>query len=228
MLAAAGIEFKHEPVNTREEFLALVADSTLPFSQMPVLHIDGLLLTQSGAMVRYVAARGGLAGGTPQERYQVDAVVDAAYDLFRAVSSFPFLDAAAKEQLRAAVPGFLAKLGPGLDRVAALNAAGTSAFSEEARGKTTPATPAAPGSAHMVGSALTAADVCVAHACNMYELFLGRDTFRALLEPYPSLRAVLDTTLAHPGIKAYLESDLRYPAPDVAYAAHVDEVLGRK
>mmetsp|Transcript_27732 Transcript_27732/g.89262 ORF Transcript_27732/g.89262 Transcript_27732/m.89262 type:complete len:152 (+) Transcript_27732:1-456(+) len=132
-----------------------------------------------------------------------------------------------KSQLRAAVPGFLAKLCPGLDRVAALNASGVSALSEEGRGRTAPTPAASAGSAHMVGSSLTAADVCLAHACNMYELFLGKEAFWAMLEPYPSLRAVLETTLAHPRIKAYLESDLRYPPPDAVYAAHVDEVLGR-
>lgn len=44
--------------------------------QMPVLEVDGKRVHQSLAMCRYIAKQVGVAGSTPFEDLQIDAIVD--------------------------------------------------------------------------------------------------------------------------------------------------------
>ena len=64
MLAINQIAFENVPVETPKALAALRATGKLPFDQMPLLGIDGLNLSQSSAMIRYLARRGGLYGDT--------------------------------------------------------------------------------------------------------------------------------------------------------------------
>ena len=54
---------------------------TLPFRQLPRLEIDGLMLFQSQAILRYLARANGLGGETEAERIRCDVGVEAARDL---------------------------------------------------------------------------------------------------------------------------------------------------
>ena len=60
MLAATDVDFRNNAIRTPQELAALRESGKLPFDQMPLLEIDGHRLSQSSAMVRYLARRGNL------------------------------------------------------------------------------------------------------------------------------------------------------------------------
>lgn len=62
MLAVNRIDFQNIAIDTPEALAALRASGKLPFDQMPLLELDGLNLSQSSAMIRYLARRGDLYG----------------------------------------------------------------------------------------------------------------------------------------------------------------------
>ena len=64
ILAIGWIGFENVSVDTAEALAALRATGKLPFDQMPLLEIHGLNLSQSSAMIRYLARRGGYYGET--------------------------------------------------------------------------------------------------------------------------------------------------------------------
>ncbi|XP_064596024.1 glutathione S-transferase 3-like [Liolophura sinensis] len=72
MLSAAGIKFNEVFLTKREEMVKLITDGLLDFNQLPLLDIDGLRLVQTGAIVRYIARRGGLYGKDDKEAAVVD------------------------------------------------------------------------------------------------------------------------------------------------------------
>lgn len=53
----------------------------MPFGQVPVLEVDGKLLAQSYAIVRFIAREHGLAGSDNWEQAQVDMYADCIKDL---------------------------------------------------------------------------------------------------------------------------------------------------
>jgi len=58
---------------------------TLPFLQLPVLEIDGVRLTQSHTIARYLARKFNIAGKNDLEAAQADAYIDLIYDILDAV-----------------------------------------------------------------------------------------------------------------------------------------------
>ena len=64
MLAISQIAFENASIDTPEALAALRATGKLPFDQMPLLEIDGLNLSQSSAMIRFLARCGGYYGET--------------------------------------------------------------------------------------------------------------------------------------------------------------------
>ena len=52
----------------------------LPFDQMPLLEIDGLNLSQSSAMVRYLARKGGYYGSRDEDAVWCDMIAGAVAD----------------------------------------------------------------------------------------------------------------------------------------------------
>ncbi|TMS34860.1 hypothetical protein L596_002367 [Steinernema carpocapsae] len=73
----------------KEEWLALKPKT--PYGQLPVLEVDGKELAQSFAIYRYLANEFGLAGNTPLEKAQVDAVADAYKDFSDAIKDFMYV-----------------------------------------------------------------------------------------------------------------------------------------
>lgn len=74
MLAVNQIEFKNIVVATPGELAALRLTGKPPFDQMPLLEIDGLCLSQSTAMVRYLARFG---AGTAYRAQVNDPEIDS-------------------------------------------------------------------------------------------------------------------------------------------------------
>ena len=80
MLAINHIKFENVPIETPEMLLALRASGKLPFDQMPLLEIEELNLSQSSAMIRYLARSGEYYGSTEQDAVWCDMIAGAVAD----------------------------------------------------------------------------------------------------------------------------------------------------
>ena len=54
----------------------------MPFGQVPILEVDGKVLSQSITIARYLARKHGLAGKNDWEEAQADVYVDCINDLW--------------------------------------------------------------------------------------------------------------------------------------------------
>lgn len=78
-------------MENRAQMVDLMSSGKLAFGQVPLLEIDGLNLTQSQAILRYLAKRGGLRGRTPAEEFKLDMIADTVNDCRNQVLGFPFM-----------------------------------------------------------------------------------------------------------------------------------------
>ncbi|MEO0911234.1 MAG: glutathione S-transferase family protein, partial [Pseudomonadota bacterium] len=110
MLAAAGVDFINIPIDTPEDLAELRRSGKLPFDQMPLLEIDGQNLSQSSAMIRYLARRSGMYGENDTEAMWCDLVAGVTADFAETA-----LQAAFKPTVEVAVADLedrFAKFGP--------------------------------------------------------------------------------------------------------------------
>lgn len=109
MLAACGIDFVNVGLTRPEELDALRATGKLPFDQLPLLELDGARYSQSGAMIRILARRGGLYGDVDAERALIDMVAGAAADFVEPAIGFSFQPS--EEAAKAGLHRAMAKFG---------------------------------------------------------------------------------------------------------------------
>ena len=197
MLAINQIAFENAPVETPKALAALRATGKLPFDQMPLLEIDGLNLSQSSAMIRYLARRGGLYGGTDADALWCDMIAGAVADFAETAMQAAFQPT--KEIAVATLLARFGKFGPRLEARLAANGAGLCA-----------------------GSSITFADVVLAEALSAY-----RDWCPDILRETPLLDALYEQILSEPGIVRYLQSAQRYPMAGDEYVIDVARVLQR-
>uniref|UniRef100_A0ACB8GDA5 Glutathione S-transferase A4 n=1 Tax=Sphaerodactylus townsendi TaxID=933632 RepID=A0ACB8GDA5_9SAUR len=98
LLAAAGVEFEEEFLETREQFENLLKDGYLLFQQVPMVEIDGLRLVQTRAILNYIAAKHNLYGKTLKERALIDMYVEGTTDLMGLMRPLFRLDPEEKEK----------------------------------------------------------------------------------------------------------------------------------
>lgn len=79
---AAGIEFEDHRISF-DEFMA--TRDSMPFRCAPVLEIDGVAVTQSNSMLRYVGKMAGLYPEDPLQAFWCDEVMGAVEDLLHQV-----------------------------------------------------------------------------------------------------------------------------------------------
>ena len=79
---AAGIEFDDHRISF-EEFMQ--ARDAMPFRCAPVLDLDGVAVTQSNSMLRYVGKMAGLYPQDPMQALYCDETMDAVEDLLHQV-----------------------------------------------------------------------------------------------------------------------------------------------
>ncbi len=197
MLAATRTAFVNVPVDTPEDLAVLRASGKLPFDQMPLLEIDGQNLSQSSAMIRYLARRGGLYGHDDTDAMWCDIVAGVVADFAETALQAPF-----KPSTDVAVADMMArfaKFGPRL----------------EARIREQ-------GSGHVAADAMTFADVVLAEALGSY-----LEWCPGILAATPLLEALYSRLIGVPGIREYLASDLRYPKPGETYVIAAARVLQR-
>ena len=197
MLAVNQISFENTLIDTSEKLAALRATGKLPFDQMPLLEIDGHNLSQSSAMIRYLARRGDFYGDTETDALWCDLMAGAVADFSETglKAMFQATNEIAISEQQAA----FAKFAPCFEARLKENSTGFCA-----------------------GTRLSFADVILAEALSLYLEWIPD-----ILEPTPLLKALNETVLSQPGIKAYLTSDLRYPKPDNTTVIAIARVLQR-
>ena len=197
MLAVNQIPFENIVIDMPEELDALRATGKLPFDQIPLLEIDGHNLSQSSAMIRYLARRGDFYGDTETDALWCDLMVGAVADFSETglKAMFQATNEIAISEQQAA----FAKFAPCFEARLKENSTGFCA-----------------------GTRLSFADVILAEALSLYLEWIPD-----ILESTPLLKALNETVLSQPGIKAYLTSDLRYPKPDNTCVIDIARVLQR-
>lgn len=197
MLAVNQIPFENILIDTPEKLAALRATGKLPFDQMPLLEIDGQNLSQSSAMIRYLARRGGFYGDTDTDALWCDLIAGAVTDFSETglKAMFQPTDEIAISEQQATfdkfAPCFEARLGEN-------------------------------GTGFCAGNRLSFADVILAEALSSYLEWIPD-----ILESTPLLKSLNEIVLSQPGINTYLNSNLRYPKPDDMCVIDIARVLQR-
>ncbi len=197
MLAVSQINFENVAIETPEALAALRATGKLPFDQMPLLEIDGLNLSQSSAMIRYLARRGGYYGETDADALWCDMIAGAVADFAETA-----MQAAFQPNVEAAVESLMGrfeKFGPVFEARLAENDTG-----------------------FCVGASLTFADIVLAESLTGYLEWVP-----GLLADTSRLAALHGQVLDLPGIDAYLNSAQHYPMADNTYVIDAARVLQR-
>eukprot|EP01119_Soliformovum_irregulare_P000211 TRINITY_DN1014_c0_g1_i1.p1 TRINITY_DN1014_c0_g1~~TRINITY_DN1014_c0_g1_i1.p1 ORF type:complete len:202 (+),score=51.37 TRINITY_DN1014_c0_g1_i1:73-678(+) len=81
---AAGAPFQDKRL-TQEEFGALKESGKLPNGQVPILEVNGKVISQSAAIVRYIAREHNLYGSNNLEAAAIDAAWESQQDVRAAV-----------------------------------------------------------------------------------------------------------------------------------------------
>ncbi|XP_019590309.1 glutathione S-transferase A4 isoform X2 [Rhinolophus sinicus] len=98
LLAAAGVEFEEEFIETREQYEKLQKDGRLLFGQVPLVEIDGMSLTQTRAILSYLAAKYNLYGKDLKETVRIDMYTDGTQDLMAMIMMAAFKPPEEKEE----------------------------------------------------------------------------------------------------------------------------------
>lgn len=197
MLAATGVAFVNLPIDTPEELAELRASGKLPFDQMPLLELDGHHLSQSSAMIRYLARRGGLYGANDTDAMWADMIAGVVADFAETAMQAAFKPS--PEIAVAELEARFAKFAPRFEARIAVQ-----------------------GSGFCAADKMTFADVVLSEALSSYLEWLPD-----LLEPTPGLEELYQRVTSEPLIASYLTSDLRYPKPDADYVIAAARVLQR-
>lgn len=197
VLAASHVDFQNAVIDTPDDLATLRASGKLPFDQMPLLEIDGLCLSQSSAMTRYLARRGGMYGADDADAMRCDLIVGVVADFAETAMQAAFKPSA--DITIADLEGRFAKFGPRFENwIVALDTGFSAA------------------------KTMTFADVVLAEALSSY-----LEWCPDILDSTPKLAALYQAVTTSPGIAAYLASDLRYAKPGEDYVIGVAQVLQR-
>ena len=197
MLAINHLTFENVPIDTPNALTMLRLTGKLPFDQMPLLEIDELKLSQSSAMIRYLARRGGFYGKNDFEGLWCDMIVGAVADFAEAAMQAAFKPT--KEIASIALKAGFNKFGPRFESRLREN-----------------------GSGFCVGAGVTFADVVLAEALSEY-----LDWCPDILADTPELMSLYNRILSEPGVSSYLLSEQRYPIAGNDYVIDVASVLQR-
>lgn len=116
LLHAAGVEFNDNRI-AFDQWEAV--KPTTPFGHIPTYEDSTIgVLTESGAIARYLARQHGLAGRCPKEQARVDEVFDIFQDIFRAAFTENFGDnaEAGRAAFLARIPGYVSLVQRLLER----------------------------------------------------------------------------------------------------------------
>nr|XP_056712892.1 glutathione S-transferase A4-like [Euleptes europaea] len=202
LLAAAGVEFEEEFLETREQYENLLKDGYLLFQQVPMVEIDGLRLVQTRAILSYIAAKHNLYGKTLKERALIDMYVEGTTDLMGLIRVHFKLEPEEKEKnLCLIIERATKRYFPVYEKVLKDN-----------------------GQHFLVGNQLTWADVQLIEA-----IFMVEEKEPTVLLQFPLLQAFKAKMSEVPTIKKFLQpGSQRKPPPDEKFLATAKRVFNRK
>ncbi len=218
VLAEAGLDWS-EPCRELKSMQpvhdALNASGKLPHFAVPLLEIDGLALTQTASIARYVGEKHGLAGTTEEHRCHAlqlaMTVMDLcaeAHDVHHPISTSLYYEDQIDVAKQASALFRAQRLPKFLERFDAVLA-----YTEGAHH----------GSGWLLGTERTYADLFLAHAveglCYAFPVAMQRRLFDV-----PRVAAHRERTLALPRIAAYLASDRRIPFNESGIFRHVPDL----
>ena len=197
MLAINQINFKNNPIITPEDLCELRNSGKLPFDQIPLLEINGMNISQSSGIIRYLARIGGYYGENEKEALYCDMFAGAIADFAETSmqAAFQPSEEIAVKMLHERFNKFAPKF--------------------EVRIKEN-------GNELCVGNKMSFADIILTEALSAYIEWIPD-----LLKNNPLLLSIYEKVLNQTGIKFYLNSELRYPKPDEKYVVDVARVLQR-
>ncbi|NXF23220.1 GSTA3 transferase, partial [Rhodinocichla rosea] len=199
LLAAAGVEFEEEFLETRDQYEKLLQGGSLLFQQVPMVEIDGMKMVQTRAILSYIAAKYNLYGKDLKERALIDMYVGGTDDLMGFILVFPFLSAEDKEKQRALIiQKATSRYFPVYEKILKDH-----------------------GQDFLVGNNFSWADVHLLEAILMVE-----EKKSDVLSGFPQLQAFKARISSIPAIKKFLEpGSQRKPVPDDKYVETVRRVL---
>lgn len=89
LLAAAGVEFEEQFLQSPEDLEKLRNDGSLMFQQVPMVEIDGMKLAQTRAILNYIATKYNLYGKDIKERALIDMYSEGMADLNEMILHLP-------------------------------------------------------------------------------------------------------------------------------------------
>uniref|UniRef100_A0A8B9TWC8 glutathione transferase n=1 Tax=Anas zonorhyncha TaxID=75864 RepID=A0A8B9TWC8_9AVES len=199
LLAAAGVEFEENFVETKEQLEKLIKDGDLLFQQVPMVEIDGMKMVQTRAILCYIAGKYNLYGKDLKERALIDMYVEGITDLMQMIMMFPFAPAEAKPKNLASIEEKATKrYFPVFEKILKQH-----------------------GQDFLVGNRLSWADVQLLEAILAVE-----EKVPAVLSGFPQLQAFKTKMSNVPTIKKFLQpGSARKPPPDENYVALVMSIF---
>ncbi|KAF5929820.1 hypothetical protein HPG69_002545 [Diceros bicornis minor] len=199
LLAAAGVEFEEEFLETRERYEKLQKDGHLLFGQVPLVEIDGMMLTQTTAILSYLAAKEGPEGESQVLECSIDMYADGTLDLMMMIALAAFKPREEKEENIALVVGKAkTRYFPVFEKILKDH-----------------------GEDFLVGNKFSWADIQLLEAVLMVE-----ELSASVLSDFPLLKAFKTRISNIPTIKKFLQAgSQRKPPPDSHYVEAVKTVL---
>uniref|UniRef100_A0A8C5MLB4 glutathione transferase n=1 Tax=Leptobrachium leishanense TaxID=445787 RepID=A0A8C5MLB4_9ANUR len=199
ILAAAGVEFEEEFIETREQYEKLLKEGALLFQQLPMVYIDGMKMVQRKAIMRYVASKHNMYGKNLKERALIDMYVEGTSDLLDIILIHPFLTPDDKRKhIEIIEQKATNRYFPVYEKVLRDH-----------------------GQPFLVGNQFSWADVQLMEAILMVE-----EKCPAILFAFPQIKAFKERISKIPTIKAFLQPGSKQkPLPDDKFVKTVQTVL---
>ncbi|NXV89343.1 glutathione S-transferase-like [Calonectris borealis] len=199
LLAAAGVEFEEEFIETKEDLEKLLNDGSLLFQQVPMVEIDGMKLVQTRAILGYVAAKYNLYGKDLKERAWIDIYVEGTTELMGMMMFLAFQEADTKEKnIALMIERATTRYFPAYEK----------ALKDH-------------GHDYLVGNKLSWADIHLLEAILMVEEYKPD-----ILSTFPLLHAFKGRTSNIPTIKKFLQpGSQRKPPSDEKFVATVTKIF---
>ena len=197
MLAINNINFMNISLEDESDFINLIDSEKLPFNQLPLLELDDMKLSQSSAMISYLARRGNLYGDTIEDALLCDMLVGAVIDFNVPAMQFAFK--AERNEACKDLDNSLNKFGKRFDF-----------YLNKNEGE------------YLLGNKISVADVIIAESLTSFIEFSPN-----CLKSYPILSHLQQKVVSVKSINDYLNSGNRWCLPNEQYVIDVARVLCR-
>ncbi|XP_045150820.1 glutathione S-transferase A4 isoform X2 [Echinops telfairi] len=195
LLAAAGVEFDEEFLETREQFQKLKNGNHLLFQQVPMVEMDGMKLVQTRSILHYIAEKHRLFGNNLKEKTLIDMYVEGMLDLLEMIVMHPFSKPEDQpKEVVSMTEKAVSRYFPVFEKILKDH-----------------------GQTFLVGNQLSLADVVLLQTISALE-----EKTTSILSAFPHLQGFSKKISNVPTIKKFLEpSSKKKPPPDDTYVKNV-------